>query len=197
MERGSPEKAPSPADPQDEIVADLSGELSELNEDERSTNGSQASEAFNENRNESQDSRDETNDGEEYGPADEHGDNDNDDEPGSDGEENNDDGEEKAASDDADKHSPSEPFYMIALRGLINQDEDYNVKKMPKQWKTICFKCRNSDERETFDQNIMYTMHVCSLNPKSIWTVEDLHNEDDFCFERALRLLNRKCFGRL
>ncbi|EGP86369.1 uncharacterized protein MYCGRDRAFT_104756 [Zymoseptoria tritici IPO323] len=54
------------------------------------------------------------------------------------------------------------------------------------------------DARDTFDQNIMYVGHICTLpNPeKADYTFEDLKKpENSMLLERALRLLQKQRFG--
>ncbi|SMR53600.1 unnamed protein product [Zymoseptoria tritici ST99CH_1E4] len=78
--------------------------------------------------------------------------------------------------------------------------EDYhNTTDMTIAWRSYWTEnMTDPDARDTFDQNIMYVGHICTLpNPeKADYTFEDLKKpENSMLLKRALRLLQKQRFG--
>ena len=104
------------------------------------------------------------------------------------------DGEEIATSKEPQTGNSDKKRFSV--RDILNEDEEYNATAMTKKWKKVWRESLNDDQKASFDQNLIYTMYICTLDETKTYTLQDLDNESDFCLEWALRLLNPKRFGQ-
>lgn len=74
--------------------------------------------------------------------------------------------------------------------------EYYNTTDMTVWWRDYWTKHTSDTDKDSFQQNIIYTLYICMLDPhfKTDWTPADLER-DSLALERALRMLNRHRFG--
>ncbi|KAI7363975.1 hypothetical protein KC354_g6066 [Hortaea werneckii] len=81
------------------------------------------------------------------------------------------------------------------LEQFIDEAMDkFNVTNMTGAWKSMWEKLPEK-ERTRFNQEIIYTLYICTLDDKAEVTQEDLDAKDKFDLERGLRLLNKERFG--
>ena len=115
-----------------------------------------------------------------------------------------DDGNEEVPDDydivvPSDKPAAAETVPIYAdIWELLNSETDgeFNVTQLTKNWKKLWRESLSDSAKLRFDRNVIYTLYIFTLDVNRTYTEQDLENESDLCFERALRLLNRKRFGQ-